>query len=268
MLNNIKSIAIGRFDGFHLGHKELFKHLDEFGAILIIYKGKYELIPNRLHNKFINIRCFYLNYEEIKNLSPKEFVQFLKHRFINLEKIVIGYDFKFGKNRSGDAKILKELFDKEVIIVDEIIKDQISVHSSIIKELIKNGDIKVANDLLGENYKILGNQDIGQGIGSKELVSTINLTTDFLIPKFGVYATRIKIDKNWYKSVTFVGVRFCTNNEFSIETNIIEDFKDYDFCTTLWIEFYDFIRECKKFKNLSDLKLQIQKDINFAKEIL
>lgn len=264
--SKIKSLAIGHFDGIHLGHKALFSYCYD-GGILVIENDRLKLTPKR--ESFIYLPIFYKNINDIKNLSPEEFIKLLKNEFVNLKKIVVGYDFKFGKNRSADAIFLKNIFDGEVVIVNEKKINNISVHSEKIREFLKKANIKMANLLLDRVYEIKGNLIKGQGLGKKELFSTINLdTSNYFLPKNGVYATFTNLNNKDFKSVTFIGNRLSTDDKFSVETHIIEPFSEDKINGKITIKFKDFIRDNKKFENLNELKFQISKDILKVQDIL
>ncbi len=264
--SKIKSLAIGHFDGIHLGHKALFSYCYD-GGVLVIENDGLKLTPKR--ESFINLPIFYKKINDIKNLSPEEFIKLLKNEFVNLKKIVVGYDFKFGKNRSADAIFLKNIFDGEVVIVNEKKINNISVHSEKIREFLKKANIKMANLLLDRVYEIKGDLIKGQGLGKKELFSTLNLdTNNYFLPKNGVYATFTNLNNKDFKSVTFIGNRLSTDDKFSVETHIIEPFSEDRINGKITIKFKDFIRDNKKFENLNELKFQISKDILKAQDIL
>jgi len=258
---NITNIAIGGFDGMHIAHQELFKKLGEDGAIVVIETGYANLTPHTTRSFYTNLPIYYYDLKEIRNLSAKEFISLLKEEYPNLQKIVVGYDFRFGKNASYDVNDLKNLFSGEVIVVDEFIFDGISVHSRAIREFLINGDIKMANKLLGKNYQICGLHIKGQGLGAKEFVPTINIkVSDFLIPNEGVYKTNTIVNNITYSSVTFIGHRVSTDGTFAIETHIInQDIKVKN--KKILIEFIRKNRDNKKFANFEELKKQIKKDI-------
>ena len=265
-LKNIEAVAIGAFDGMHLAHQELFKQLGDNGAIVVIDKGSASLTPGHFRCHYSSYPCCFLPLSKIRHLNAKGFVALLKQKFKNLQKIVVGYDFAFGKDRRYSPKDLMELFDGEVVVVDEVKIDDISVHSRIIKRLLKKGDIQMANRLLGRYYTIEGKRVAGQGIGKKELVPTINLKIkDFLLPKEGVYATLTKVGDFVYKSVSFVGHRISTDGSFAVETHILEDFCEDE---RVEIAFVKFMRENQKFDSLRHLRERIIKDIEVAKVFL
>jgi len=245
--------TIGGFDGVHLAHQELIKKAD---IVIIIEKGS-SLTPGLDRIEYIKKPFEFLFLDDIKDLSALEFVNYLKN--LNITSIIVGEDFKFAKNRSGDINYLKKFFDVEVI--KEIKYQNIAIHARNIRKLIQNGEIKLANTLLGKDYKLKGIQIKGQGLGKKKLLPTINieLFKPYTIPKSGVYLTKT----NSYKSLTFIGYR-STDNQFSIETHILEDFEKSKFYQ---IEFIDFFRENKKFTSLEELKKQLEFDLQKAKEL-
>jgi riboflavin kinase/FMN adenylyltransferase len=265
--DTIDSIAIGGFDGVHIAHQKLISHLSDDGALIVIDKKSASLTPNRYRCIHVNCECIFLPFDEIKDKTAEEFITFLKSSFINLKKIVVGYDFRFGKSAHGDVDKLKKLFDEEVVIVEEVFFEDTSVHSRIIRELLKEGKLKKANTLLGRDYEIVGTVVKGQGIGREKLFATLNLKVkDFLIPKEGVYATFTKIDDICYPSVSFIGKRLSTDGNFSIETHVL-DFVLEDVDGEVSIVFIDFIRENLKFDNLEDLKREISNDLQKARAI-
>ncbi len=266
-LKSAEAIAIGAFDGMHRAHQELFKRLGDKGAIVVIDKEDALLTPGELRCKYTHYPCLFLKLQQIRHLDAAGFIALLKKHFPHLKKIVVGYDFAFGKNRKYKAQDLHNYFDGEVEIVDEVKIDGVSVHSRIIKEYIKKGEIAQVNRLLGRCYEIVGKRVAGQGIGSKELVPTMNLKVErFLLPQEGVYATYTRIAQKKYRSVTFIGHRYVTDGSFAVETYILEEFTEGS--DEIGIMFAAFIRKNKKFDSLHELKKQIEDDIKKAQEIL
>lgn len=265
--NEVRAAAIGHFDGIHKGHKELIKKLGQNGALIIIESNKANLTPKDRREEYSGVPCFYYDLKDIKDLRGDEFINLLKVDFVNLEKIVVGYDFKFGRDRAWDKFDLRNIFNGEVVMVDEFSFDNLGVHSSAIRRFLRDGDIYRANRLLGREYSVKGKVITGQGIGKKQLFPTLNLDiTPYIIPKDGVYATRTKIDDNTYNSITFIGNRLSTDGVFSIESHLLgvsllQTPSEVRTC------FVDRIRDNRKFDNLEDLKSQIQKDIKIATNV-
>ena len=263
--NTITSIAIGGFDGMHYAHQQLFKNLDEHGAIVSIESGYANLTPKRYRQEYSPYPIYYYVLENIKHLEGDEFIKLIKQEFPNLKKIVVGFDFCFGKNRRYCIEGLKKLFNGEVLVLDEIKIDDVAVHSRIIRDYIKDGNINMANKLLGKEYKIYGHQIKGQGLGNKSFVPTINLKIDeFLLPKEGVYITKTILDEDEYNSITFLGHRFTTDGSYAVETHIIDKNIINNNYTTQ-IKFYEKLRDNQKFDSFEKLKKQIFNDIESAR---
>ena len=262
--NSIKSIAIGSFDGIHLGHRAL---IDQVEAVVIIERNGGYLTPGYRRALCVKQACFFYYFEQVKSLTAKEFVARLKEDFPKLETIVVGYDFGFGYKKEGNTTVLKELFSGEVVVVDEVKFSDISVHTRTIRKHVVEGNIKLVNQLLDRPYRIEGKVVSGQGLGKKELVPTLNLNVhDYQLPKEGVYATRTKIADEWFESVSFIGHRVTTDGSFAIETHVLK--RDIGAVTgDIYLEFVEFIRDNQKFDGLEALKTQIEADIKEAHQI-
>jgi len=268
--NKITSIAIGGFDGMHLAHQALFSELTKNGAIVVIETGYANLSPTIYREEYTSYPIYYYPLEDIKHLNGEQFIALLKEEYPALEKIVVGYDFHFGSNRKYSISNLKELFNGDVVVVDEVSFENIAVHSRVIRSYLSNGEIKQANKLLGKEYKISGYQIKGQGLGTKQFVPTINLNCDdFLLPRSGIYTTKTIIKNNEYESVTFIGHRLTTDGKFAIETHIISSsFSNLKISAKdlIQIKFFTKIRDNKRFELYKDLQQQILMDIEVVKK--
>ncbi len=263
--NTIKTIAIGSFDGIHVAHQNL---IDKVDALVIIERNGGYLTPGYKRSLFTSKVCCFYHFDKIKSLTPEAFVHKLEVDFPALETIVVGYDFHFGKNKAGNAQMLKTLCDKKIVIIDEVSHEEIPVHSRTIKAYLREGKIESANKLLGRTYCIQGKVVQGQGLGKKELVPTINLNVkEYQLPLEGVYATRTRIDGLWYSSVSFLGHRVTTDDSYAVETHIL-DKEIGEVNGEIALEFVDFIRINQKFDSLDALKKQIHNDIGMAKKLL
>ncbi|TNF43521.1 MAG: bifunctional riboflavin kinase/FAD synthetase [Epsilonproteobacteria bacterium] len=263
--NQIKSIAIGSFDGIHTGHRTL---IDKADALVIIERNGGYLTPGYKRSLFTSKVCCFYHFDKIKSFTPEEFVHRLEADFPALETIVVGYDFHFGKGKSGNAQLLTTICDKEIVIIDEVSHDEIPIHSRTIKTYLREGKVSLANDLLGRRYYIDGEVIRGQGLGKKELFPTINLQVkEYQLPLEGVYATRTCIDDTWYPSVSFLGHRVTTDDSYAVETHILEK-EIGEVEGKVLLEFVDFMRINQKFDSLDALKVQIENDITAAKKLL
>ncbi|WP_300706297.1 MULTISPECIES: bifunctional riboflavin kinase/FAD synthetase [Helicobacter] len=273
LARNITSLALGKFDGMHSAHQVLFEKLGDKGAILCIENNQGELLPQKYRAFYASYPIFSLPLEYVRSKSDKEFVEFLLEVLPNLKCLVVGYDFRFGKERHYYTFDLQKRFQGRVIVVDEVFYKKLSVHSGLIKELLINGNLKQANKLLGRPFEIRGGIVRGQGIGAKELVATINLQNDgFLLPKEGVYAGFVQLgaqsaESLKYPAVIFIGNRLSTDKSFAIEGHLLGmklevQQKEAGFFLV------KYLRENKHFEHLSELKEQIQRDIQRAYKAL
>lgn len=265
---SVDTLAIGSFDGIHMGHRQLIRRLGEHGALFVIDKDQVNLTPGVKRSLYAGYPCMFYHFLKVKHLSGEEFVALLLKEFPNLKKIVVGYDFCFGHNRSCSAHDLKNLFLGDVEVVEAFSYEGIAVHSSKIRQYIKEGQIEEANRFLGREYSITGTIIKGQGIGKEKLVPTLNLNSpEYLLPKEGVYTTRTKIAHTFYDSVSFIGHRASTDGIFAIETHIIGEIFEEPI-EKVELFFVDFIRENRHFEGLNLLKEQIERDILIAKKRL
>ena len=228
--DDVRAVAIGNFDGMHLGHQKLFENLGEHGAIIVILAGGgTKLTPFASRQAFTDKKTFYCDLRAIKSLSGDEFIALLRQNFINLQKIVVGEDFRFGRDRAWDVEFLRREFRGQTCVVGEFCLSGGGVHSSRIKELLSRGRCEEAAELLGRDYEICGRIVRGQGRGAREFVATLNLdASGYFMPKSGVYATVTSLRGARYKSVSFLGERLSTDGAFALETHILGGFAGFE----------------------------------------
>lgn len=268
-MSKVDAIAIGGFDGMHAGHQKLFDELGKFGTIVVIETGYANLTPGREREHYTHYPIVYYPLDDIRHLDGEAFVSMLRERFPHLKKIVVGYDFHFGKNRRYSFDDLGRLFEGEVVVVEQVCIDGDSVHSHKIRSKIQIGDLSGANRFLGHNYCVRGSVVRGQGIGKTKLVPTINLECPgYLLPYEGVYAalTRIDGEEHFHPSVVFVGHRVTTDGSYAVESHILGE--TIGTCEKATISFVKFLRKNQKFESLEALKEAIRSDMISAKKEL
>lgn len=268
-MSKVDAIAIGGFDGMHVGHQKLFDELGKNGAIVVIETGYANLTPGAEREHYTHYPILYYPLDDIRHLDGEAFVEMLRERFPHLKKIVVGYDFHFGKNRRYSFDDLGRLFEGEVVVVEQVCIEGDSVHSHKIRSKIQIGDLSGANRFLGHNYSIKGSVVRGQGIGKTDLVPTINLEcSGYLLPYEGVYAalTRIDEEEHFHPSVVFVGHRVTTDGSYAVESHILGE--TIQSCEKATISFVKFLRKNQKFESLESLKKAIGDDILNAKREL
>lgn len=282
-------IALGSFDGVHFGHKKLIdtvlKKSEEFNCNSMIYTflehPKKILSPDYSPEMITdNKRRMYLAekhgldnlyFEDFKNIKDMDSNTFIREVLIKIFRIkcaVAGYNFRFGHDRSGDVKMLKTLGEKygfEICIIEPVEVRGNAVSSSLIRDMIKDGNVEPVKEYLGRHFSINGVVIHGKKNGEKIGVRTANISVnpDIVVPKLGVYHTNTIVDGKVYSSITNIGYNPTFNgNKISIETHIIA-FDGYLYNREIEVEFLKWHREEKPFCSIDELKQQINYDINF-----
>ena len=193
---------------------------------------------------------------------------------LNMKEIIIGYDHAFGKNRSGDYNLLKKMGSELGFNVDTLAPIKNSddtVSSTRIRNMLLEGNVLSANKLLGYPYSLRGKVVEGHGRGRRLGYPTANIepVSEYkLLPKVGIYATKVKIADTCYDSVTYIGTRATFNlSEKVIETYIL-DFNDQLYEREVELSFLQFIRDDAKFQSSEELISQINKDLKKSRELL
>ena len=281
--SKIDVTCIGAFDGLHRGHIELIKKTKEidnnfqivtFNEIPKIYFDN-NLKPlldknnrNIIFNEYKPTNLIYLKFDEINEFSSDEFLKFLDIN-LNTNKIVVGKDFRFGKNRTGEVNNIINYFgENNVILLSDYLIENQKVSSTKIRKYLDNGNIKQANKFLGRKYELLGTVVEGLKMGSKLGFPTANikLDHDLYLPKYGVYGITCIIDNKPYEGILNIGVTptVSDNNKIKIETHIF-DFDKNIYGENLVIQINQFIRDEIKFSSPEELVKQINIDISKVK---
>lgn len=300
-VNLQKPVAtIGIFDGVHLAHKAIVKRLLEKAGKtngeslivtlwphprIVLQSGNEPLkLITRLDEKIEILKnigvqnLLILNFD--KNISETSFQDFVKTYLVdklNISYLVIGYNHHFGKNREGNYDNLKPLSVKYGFGLEQlppVIIDNQKISSSLVRKLIDSGDVKTAHQCLGHYFSItgqvVGGSKIGREIGFP--TANININDSFkLIPAVGVYAVVVEISsgvlKNGMMNIGFRPTLNDSNVSKTLEVNIF-DFNEDLYNKTIKILFIEKIRDEEKFKNIDELKTQLEKDRIKSIEIL
>jgi|TARA_B100001094_G_C18133857_1_gene773844 riboflavin kinase / FMN adenylyltransferase len=284
-------IAIGNFDGLHLGHQKVLKEaklkakknklkfgLVTFEPVPVMYFNP-EIKNHRINNyeqKLYYLKKLNLDFiviikfnKSFSRIFAKDFIKDIIFNKLNANYIFVSKNFRFGKKRKGNVRILKEYEDHyffKTIITSPYKKNKKIISSSLIRKKIKQGKIIETRDLLGRNWSIEGKVVKGNQRGRKIGFPTCNIRlNDYVLPKLGVYAVLVENNLFKKKGIANIGFRptfngkklFLEVNIFGINLNLYNKM--------LKISFIKFIRREKKFKGVIQLKQQIKKDITLAK---
>ena len=291
-------VTLGNFDGVHLGHQQIFKRVkkeasrlrgeamvitfephplkvlapEKFLPLLTPFRKKMMLIEKSGIDAVLCIE-FTLALSEI---SPSEFIKNVLIGKVKVRKVIVGYNYHFGKGQKGDAQTLKDagkVFDFEVEIVEPLKIDQTIVSSSRIRDLIQKGEVEEASKLLGRDYPVIGKVVEGAKRGQTLGFPTANLEiSDELYPKTGVYAVEVTWHQRHFNALANVGLnptftRGQAGNDkpFSLEVYIL-NFSQSIYGDEIQVDFKRRIRDEVRFESPARLVDQIRKDIEWAQE--
>ena len=287
-------VAIGFFDGVHIGHRELIKK-----AVTLSRQKKcpcvvYTFSAHPIKTLFPDKEVYYITTNEqkaeifeslgvdvvvfddfarVKDMTPALFVETVLLKLLGSDDVVCGYNFKFGKNNTGDIDTLSSLlsiYGKRLHVIPPVCAGESAVSSARIRFLINNGEVDVAEKLLDTPFTIKGEVVHGHRIGHMLGFPTANVdvSTECVLLKRGVYYTKTFLDGQEYESVTNVGVRPTVDDgqiENVCETHVIGLDTDV-YGRVIEIKFYKFAREEMKFPSFEILSQTLLKDVENCKE--
>ena len=287
IIDNGRVCAIGFFDGVHVGHRELFrvakKRADElslpFSVFTFISENESIKKGARLYStdekvalieKYGADEVIIADFEYLREMTPEEFVAGLLIGQLNTVCAVTGNDFRFGKGAAANADDLYQMMNecgREVIRVDDVSLFGKKVSTTEIKARLAEGEVGIANTMLGETYHSTGVVEHGNGKGASLGFPTVNFKTEkHNLLRRGVYRTATLADGGLYPSITNVGT--CPTlgaREEHAETFIL-DFNSDLYGKAVTVYFLDFMRDETVFSSVEELKEQVINDINRAKK--
>lgn len=282
------AVALGLFDGVHLGHRAVLAEAraqsgNGLAPAAYTFTPESALYKPDSTSGYIygawakmwllgqcGVRTEYSNFGVVKSLSGEEFALRILHERLNAAYVCCGKDFRFGSGAScgiDELSCFGKRFGFEVRIVEDILFDNSVVSSSRIRKLLKEGSIERANELLGHPYIVSGPVEDGNHIGRTIDFPTINqsFAPGQLVPAYGVYSGSACVDGVVYRTITNIGVKPTIAGERSplAETHIL-GFSGNLYGRTVRVKLNSFIRSEKKFSSVDELKKQIQADISAA----
>ena len=287
-------VTIGNFDGVHLGHRKIFQRVRqsarEIGGVSVVITfipHPLKLLPSRKNIRLITtyaekeslIRASGVDYllnipftEEFANISAHDFVTRILLAKIGMCRLVIGYDYAFGRNREGDVALLRHLgsvLGFEVEVLEPIGAQGVVYSSSRIRGMIGEGLVREVVSLLGRHFFLDGTIVHGHHRGKGLGFPTANLATDNeLIPRQGVYAVKVDIGGRLHDGACNIGSNpTFGDGETAIEVFVF-DFEGDLYGSEIRLYFVERIRDEQKFPDADSLKTVIQADVVRCREIL
>ena len=287
-------ILIGSFDGLHLGHRKLFERAKKLKAKTKLKIGVYTFdpIPKMFFSKNLkNYRIsnlnekikifekfdvdFVINQKFNKKFSKIQCYDFIKKILIGkigMKYIYVSNNFKFGNKREGDVKLLQneqKKYNYKVVKPSPLIIKNKMISSSLIRKLLQDGKLDIANKYLRRFWTVEGVIKKGRQLGKTIGFPTCNIEMqNYVIAKLGVYAVKLNLvpNKKNYKGIANLGIRPTFNQKkILLEVNIF-NFNKKIYGKRIRVQFVKFIRGEKKFENINNLKKQIKLDIKKAKK--
>ena len=277
-------IAVGMFDGVHIGHRAVitralndgrfvpsvftFSHTGTLksGGFLQTNKKRQEMLSQ------LGVEdVFEGDFTALRNLSPVDFVEMLVSQ-LHAKAIVCGFNFHFGKNGAGDTTLLRDLCEKngvELFVESPVLYDGETVNSTRIKQALTDGDMQTVLQLQGHPYTIEATVEKGAHLGTLIGTPTINQTLPegATLPRFGVYAAVAIVNKKSFPAVTNIGVKPTVGEHQPLAETYILDFDGDLYGQTVLVHPVTFIRPEKKFDCVDDLQQQIKQDTQAAKAV-
>lgn len=288
-------ISIGSFDGLHQGHQIILSNLVKYAqkhkgtSILITFdphprKLLYPQQSLKLLSSFedrlelmeqigLDVIVVVPFTKDFAALSAANYIENFLIKKFQPKTIIIGYDHKFGHDRSGDIKMLEQWALKAHFQLIEIPEHQISdaaISSTKIRQALEKGQVSQAHNMLGRPYRLSGKVIKGQQLGRTLGYPTANIevsNTDLLIPALGIYIVQAIIQNKKYPAMMSIGYNPTTSQDQRLKLEVhLLDFNQDLYGQSLQIDFLEFIRKEAFFENLEQLKLQIQEDEKLSRE--
>ncbi|GAU79105.1 bifunctional riboflavin kinase/FAD synthetase [Fusibacter sp. 3D3] len=290
---NATSVALGTFDGLHIGHMEVLSEMkkaaESRGLKTFVYTfsnhPREVLTPNNVPPKIMDVdektqifTRFGLDYlalikfdEDQLKIEPEDFIKDVLIGKLNMKHLTVGYDYRFGRKARGDINMLIEfskVYDYTFEIVEPIMKNDIRISSTLIRELLNEGKIVEANFYLGRKHFVKGMVVEGKKVGRTIGIPTANLRIKENIStiKPGVYITETLYKNTVYKSVTNVGYNPTFDQVgLNMETYIF-DFNQVLYGQQIEVHFIKRLRDEMKFETVDELVVKMQSDLRMADE--
>lgn len=286
------ALAIGKFDGLHLGHRELLKQIlmmKSEGLLSTIFtfdpppevlfgKRQAKEITTKEEKRIIfekmgvDILIEYPLNEISAAIEPEDFVKMVLKEKMNMSYLAAGYDLSFGHKGAGNAGLLRKLAPElafELKIIEKVCEEGREISSTFIREEVEKGNMSHVTKLLGEPYMVIGQVVHGAKLGRRIGMPTINLLPEKekMLPPNGVYYSRTKIGEKEYKSITNIGEKPTVSNakQIGVETYLYEFDQDV-YGKNAIVKLLEFKRPERKFSDVEELKAQMMKDVNEGRE--
>ncbi len=288
-------VTIGNFDGVHFGHQQLFATVVEKAKehngtsvaitfnphpLQVLLPGGIKLISNceqkaeLIEAAGIDVLIVIPFTKEFSKTAADSFVQEFLVDTLNIKELVVGYDYAFGKGRSGNIDFLRAQGEESgfpVTVVDALYAEEQLVSSTKIRELVKKGEMIAARGLLGRHYQIRGTVQVGKQRGGKLIgfpTANLKFNEEDLVPLHGVYVAQVIYGGRCYGGVLNIGYNPTFGEDILVAETHIFDFNEDIYGQPIRVNLLKYLRGEVKFDGVKQLTAQIANDVTVAKQVL
>ena len=274
------AVTMGKFDGLHRGHQKLVDKIrsyatDECDSVLCAFDMHRDAImTNRERREHLEGKIDWLIdcpfTETLRNMEAEDFIRDILCAGLNAAHIVVGRDFVFGHNKRGSVEMLERYAPRYGYTVDVVEKERYGdmiISSTYIRDALAQGDVRLAEQLLGYPYALTGPVRHGKQLGRTLGFPTMNVEPEAqkILPRYGVYACRVKIDGEWYNGVGNAGVKPTVTDERRRLFEVYAYGYEGDaYGKEVTVRFCGFERPEVKFGSVEELREQVMKDMQYG----
>lgn len=274
------AVTMGKFDGLHRGHQKLVDKIrsyatDECDSVLCAFDMHREAImTNRERREHLEGKIDWLIdcpfTETLRNMEAEDFIRDILCAGLNAAHIVVGRDFVFGHNKRGSVEMLERYAPRYGYTVDVVEKERYGdmiISSTYIRDALAQGDVRLAEQLLGYPYELTGPVRHGKQLGRTLGFPTMNVEPEAqkILPRYGVYACRVKIDGEWYNGVGNAGVKpTVTDERRRLFEVYVYGYEGDAYGKEVTVRFCGFERPEVKFGSVEELREQVMKDMQYG----
>lgn len=274
------AVTMGKFDGLHRGHQKLVDKIrdyasDECDSVLCAFDMHRDAImTNRERRERLDGKIDWLIdcpfTETLRNMEAEDFIRDILCERLNAAHIVAGRDFVFGHNKRGSVEMLERYAHQYGYTVDVVEKERYGdmiISSTYIRDALAQGDVRLAERLLGYPYELTGPVRHGKQLGRTLGFPTMNVEPEAqkILPRYGVYACRVKIDGEWYNGVGNAGVKpTVTDERRRLFEVYVYGYEGDAYGKEVTVRFCGFERPEVKFGSVEELREQVMKDMQYG----
>lgn len=274
------AVTMGKFDGLHRGHQKLVDKIrsyatDECDSVLCAFDMHRDAImTNRERREHLEGKIDWLIdcpfTETLRNMEAEDFIRDILCAGLNAAHIVVGRDFAFGHNKRGSVEMLERYAPRYGYTVDVVEKERYGdmiISSTYIRDALAQGDVRLAEQLLGYPYELTGPVRHGKQLGRTLGFPTMNVEPEAqkILPRYGVYACRVKIDGEWYNGVGNAGVKpTVTDERRRLFEVYVYGYEGDAYGKEVTVRFCGFERPEVKFGSVEELREQVMKDMQYG----